>query len=172
MNFSTPGSPVLHYLSEFAQSRPLSQWCHPTHLILCYPLLLLPSIFPSIRVFSSESALRIRRPKYWSFSFTSVLPMNIQDWFSLGWTGWISFQSKGLSRVFSNITVQKHQFFSAQPSLWSSSHFHTCLIQFLNFAHLESLKTPILHPVPQINYKIMSEGVGTGNHFFKLSRWS
>ena len=80
------------------------------HLILCRPLLLPPSIFPSIRVFSNESALRIR----WS---TSVLPMNTQDWSLLGWTGWISLQAKGLSRVFSNTTVQKHQFFCAQLSL-------------------------------------------------------
>ena len=60
---------------------------------------------------------------------TSVLPMNIQDWFPLGWTGWISLQSKGLSRVFSNPTVQKHQFFSAQLSLWSSSYIHTWLLE-------------------------------------------
>ena len=75
------------------------------HLILCRPLLLLPLIFPSIRVFSSESALCIRWPKYWSFSFNIVLPMNTQDWSPLGWTGWISLQSKRLSRVFSNTTV-------------------------------------------------------------------
>ena len=95
------------------------------HLILCHPFLLLPSIFPSIRTFSNELALRIRWPKYWSFSFSIVLPRHIQDWFLLGWTGWISLQSKGLSRVFSNITVQKYQFFSTQPSLWSNSHIHT-----------------------------------------------
>ena len=95
------------------------------HLILCHPFLLLPSIFPSIRTFSNELALRIRWPKYWSFSFSIVLPRHIQDWFPLGWTGWISLQSKGLSRVFSNITVQKYQFFSTQPSLWSNSHIHT-----------------------------------------------
>ena len=74
------------------------------HLILCCPLLLPPSIFPSITVFSDESVL-IRWPKDCSFSFKSVLPMNIQDWFPLGWTGWISLQSKGLSRVFSNTAV-------------------------------------------------------------------
>ena len=92
----------------------------PNHLILCHPLLLLPSIFPSIRVFSNESDLRIRWPKYWSCigveASTSVLPMNTQDWSPLGWTGWISLQSKGLSRVFSNTTLQKHQFFSTQLS--------------------------------------------------------
>ena len=85
------------------------------HLILCCPLLLLPSIFPSIRVFSNESALCIRWPKYWSFSF-NISPYNeYQDWFPLGWTGLISLQSKGLSRVFSNTTVQKHQLFGTQP---------------------------------------------------------
>ena len=87
------------------------------HLILCRPLLLLPSIFPSIRVFSDESALLIRWPKYWSFSFNISPFMNTQDWPPLGWTGWISLQSKGLARVFSNTTVQKHQFFGAQLSL-------------------------------------------------------
>ena len=86
------------------------------HLILRCPLLLLPSIFPSIRVFSNESVFPIRQPKYWSFSF-SINPSNAtQDWFPLGWTGWISLQSKGLSTVFSNTTVQKHQFFSSQLS--------------------------------------------------------
>ena len=82
------------------------------HLILGHPLLLLPSILPGIRVFYSESVLPIRWPKDWTSA--SVLPMNIQDWFPLGWTHWISLQSKGLSRVSSNTTVQKHQFFSAQ----------------------------------------------------------
>ena len=86
------------------------------HLILCRPLLLPPSIFPSIRVFSDESVLHIRLPKYWSFSF-NILLVNIQDGFPLGWTGWISLQSKGLSRVFSNTMVQKHQFFGTQLSL-------------------------------------------------------
>ena len=84
------------------------------HLILCRPLLFLPSIFPSIRVFSNESALHIRWPKYWSFSFNISLPMNTWDWSPLGWIGWIPLQSKGLSRVFSNTTVQKHQFFVTQ----------------------------------------------------------
>ena len=84
------------------------------HLILCHPLLLLPSIFPSIRVFSNESALHIRWQSIGASASTSVLPMNTQDQFSSGWTGWISLQSKGLSRVFSNTTVQQHQFFSTQ----------------------------------------------------------
>ena len=87
------------------------------HLILCCPLLLPLSILPSIRVFFNESVLHVRWVKYWSLSLTSVFPMNIQDWFPLGITGWISLQSKGLSRVFSNTTVQKHQFFGIQRSL-------------------------------------------------------
>ena len=99
------------------------------HLILCHPLLLLPSIFPSIRVFFSESVLHIRWSSIGVSVSASILPMNIQDWFPLGWTGWISFQSKGLSRVFSKTTVQKHQFFSAEVSLWSSSHTHTRLLE-------------------------------------------
>ena len=99
------------------------------HLILCHPLHLLPSVFPSIRVFYSEVALHIRWPKFWSFSFSIILSMNIQGWFPLRLTGWISLQSKGLSRVFSNTTVQKHQFFNAQLSLWSYSHIHTWLLE-------------------------------------------
>ena len=87
------------------------------HLILCSPLLLLPSIFPSIGVFSNEWVLGIRWPNIGVSAWASVLPMNIQDWFLLGWTGWISLQSKGLSRVFSNTTVKKHQFFSTRLSL-------------------------------------------------------
>ena len=87
------------------------------HLILCHPLLLPPSIFPSIRVFSNESTLSMRWPKFQSSASTSVPPMNTQDHSPLGWTGWISLQSKGLSRVFSKTTVQKHQFFGAQLSL-------------------------------------------------------
>ena len=87
------------------------------HLILCRPFLLLPSSFPGIKIFSDESALHIRWPKYWSFSF-NISPTNEHP-------GQISLQSKGLSRVFSNTTIQKHQFFGAQLSLQSNSHIHT-----------------------------------------------
>ena len=105
------------------------------HLILCHPLLLPPSIFTCIRVFSngwkwvfSSGSFPASGPFHQGLfasagqsirvsASTSVLPMNIQDWFPLGWTGWISLQSKGLSRVFSNTTVQKHQLFGAQLSL-------------------------------------------------------
>ena len=90
------------------------------HLILCCSLISLPSIFPSIGIFSKESALLIRCTGV--SASASVLPMNTQDWCPLGWTGWIFLQSKRLSRVFSNTTVQKHQFFDVQLSLQSNSH--------------------------------------------------
>ena len=93
------------------------------HLILCQPLLLLPSIFLSIRAFSNEPALPIRWPEYWRFSFSNILPMNIQGCFPLGWTGLVSLQSKGVSRVFSSSTIQKHQFFSTKPFLISNFIF-------------------------------------------------
>ena len=92
-----------------------------SHLILCRPLLLLPPIPPSITVFSNESILHMRWPKYWSFSF-NISPSNEHP---SGWTGWISLQSKRLSRVFSNTTVKKLQFFGSQLSSQSKSHIHT-----------------------------------------------
>ena len=94
------------------------------HLILCCPLVLLLPIPPSTRVFSKESALCSRWPKYWSFSF-NISPSNEYSGLIFGCTDWISLQSKGLSRVFSNTTVQKHQFFGAQLSSKSNSHIHT-----------------------------------------------
>ena len=99
------------------------------HLILCRPLLLLPSIFSSIRVFSNESAFCIRWPSIGVSASASVLPMNIQGWFPLGLTDWISLLSKGLSRVFSSTTVWKHQFLCTQSSLWSNSHICTWLLE-------------------------------------------
>jgi len=100
-----------------------------SHLILCRPLLLLPSIPPSIRVFSNESTLCMRWPKYWSFSFSIISSKEHPGLISLEWTGWISLESKGLSRVFSNTTVQKHQFFGPQLSSQSNSHIHTWLLE-------------------------------------------
>ena len=94
------------------------------HLLLCYSLLLLPSIFPSIKVFSSESVHHISWPKCWSFSF-SISPSNEYSGltsFKIDWL--ILLAAQGLSTVFSNTTVQKHQFFSIQPSLGSNSHIH------------------------------------------------
>ena len=116
-SLSKPNSRSLLKLTSIESVMPSS------HLILCHPLLLLPPIPSRIRVFSNESTLRMRWPKYWSFSF-SISPSNEhQDWSPLGWTGWI-LQSKGLSRVFSNMTVQKHQFFCTQLSSQSNSHIH------------------------------------------------
>ena len=124
MNCSMPGLPVYHQLPESTETHVNWVGDASNHLILCCPLLM-PSIFPSIRFFSNESALHIRWPKYWSFSF-SISPFNEHaGLISLRWTGWISMQSKGLSRVFSNTTVQKHQFFGAQLSSQSNSHIHT-----------------------------------------------
>ena len=128
MDCSMPGFPV-HQQPLMLKLCPLSRWCHSTISSSCQPLLLLPSIFPGIRVFSSDSVLHIRWPQYWGFRFSSVLPMNIQDWFPLGLTGLISLLSKGFSRVFSTTTVQKHQFFGTQLSLWSNSHIHIWLLE-------------------------------------------
>ena len=99
------------------------------YLILCHPLLLQPSIFSSIRSFQMSQLFASGSQSIRVSASTSVLPMNTQDWSPLGWTGWISLLSKGLSRVFSNTTVQKHQRFGTQFSLQSSSHIHTWLLE-------------------------------------------
>ena len=109
----------------YLNSCPLSRWCHPT--ISCSVILFSSCLqsspasgsFPMSQFFASGGQ------SIGVSASASVLPINIQDWFPLGWTGWISLQSKGLSRVFSNTTVQKHQFFNAQLSLQSNSHIHT-----------------------------------------------
>ena len=95
------------------------------HLILCCPLLLPSSIFPASGSFKMSQFFTSGGQSIGVSASASVLPMNNQDWFPLGWTDLISLQSKGLSRVFSNTTVQKHQFFGAQLSLYSNSHLHT-----------------------------------------------
>ena len=124
MNRSTPGLPVHHQLPSLPKPMSIESVMPSNHLILCFPLLLPPSTFPSIRVFSSESVFHISWPKYWSFSF-NISPSNeYSGLIPLGWTGWTSLQSKGLSRVFSNTTVQKHQFLGPHLSLQSNSHIH------------------------------------------------
>ena len=107
MDFSTPGLPVHHQLPEFIQTH--------VHWVFCHPLLLLPSIFLSIRVFSNESVLHIMWPKYWS-TFNNSPSKNTQDWFPLGWTTWISLLSKGFSSL-----LQHHS--SKASSLWHSAFF-------------------------------------------------
>ena len=104
---------------------PIKSVMPSNHLILCHSHLLLPSIFPNIRVFSKESVLRIWGPKNWSFSFSISPSKEYSGLISFRSTDSISLQPKGISRVFSNATVQKHQFFDAQLSLWSNSHIHT-----------------------------------------------
>ena len=146
--FATPWTAALQASLSITNSRsppkPMSiELVMPSnHLILCHPLLLLLSIFPSIRGFSNESALHIRWPKYWSFRFNISPPSEHP--------GLISLQSKGLSRVFSNTTVQKHQFFCAQLSSQSNSHIHTWPLEnhSLDWMHLSEL-TVVLNPLVQ-----------------------
>jgi len=107
-----------------SNSCPLSQRCHPTISSSVVPFSCLQS-FPASGSFLMSQFFASGDPSIGVSASASVLPMNIQNWFYLGWTGWISLQSKGLSRVFSNTTVQKHQFFGTQLSLWSNSHIHT-----------------------------------------------
>ena len=107
----------------YSNSGPLSWWCHLTISSSIVPFLSCHQSFPASGSFPSGSqSIRVS-------ASASLLAMNIQDWFPLGLTGWISLQSKGLSRVFSNTTVQKHQFFGTQLYLWSSSHIHTWLLE-------------------------------------------
>ena len=100
-----------------------------SHLILCRSLLLLPPIPPSIRVFSMNQLFAWGGQSTGVSALASVLPKNTQDWSPSEWSGWISLQSKGLSRVFSNTTIQKHQFFGTQLSSQSNSHIHTWLLE-------------------------------------------
>ena len=95
---------------------PSSQWCHPTISSSVVPLSSYPQFFPASGSFPMSQFFLSGGQSFGVSASTSALPMNTQDWSPLGWTGWISLQSKGLSRVFSNTTVQKHQFFSAQIS--------------------------------------------------------
>ena len=122
MDCSTSGLPVHHQLPEFTQLMSMESAMPSNHLILCRPLLLLPLVFPSIRVFSGESLLRIRWPKYWSFNF-SISPSNEHSRLISfrKWTGWISLQSKGLSSLFqyhsSKASILRcSAFFIVQPS--------------------------------------------------------
>ena len=108
-----------------SNSCPLSQWCHPTISSSVFPFSSHLQYFPALGFFPVSQFFASGAQSFGVSASTSVLPVNIQDWLSLGWTGWISLQSKGFSTVFTNITVQKYQFFSVQLSLWSNSHIHT-----------------------------------------------
>ena len=109
----------------YSNSCALSQWCHPTSSSSVTPFSSRLQSFPAPESFLMSQFFEWGGQSIGASASTSVLPMNLQDWFPLGWTGWISLQSKGLSRVFSNTTVQKHQFFGTQLSLWSNSSIHT-----------------------------------------------
>ena len=106
-------------------SCPLSHWCHSTISSSVVPFSSFPQSFPVSGSFQMSQLFASGGQNIGVSASASVLPMNIQDWFPLRWTCWISLQSKGLSRVFSNTTVQKHQFFGAQLSIRSNSHIHT-----------------------------------------------
>ena len=135
MDCSTPGFPVLHYLLELLKLMSIESVVPSNHLTLCHPLLLLLSVFPSIRDFSNEFALRIRWPKYWSFGFSINPEYSGLISFQVDWFYFLVVQ--GTLRVFSSSIVQKHQFFSTQPSLWSNSHIHPWLLENHSFDHMD-----------------------------------
>ena len=116
-----------------SNSCPLSQWCHPTIPSFVIPFSSRLQSFPTSGFLPMSQFLASGGQSIGVSASTSVLPMNTQDWSPLGWTGWISLQSKGLSRVFSNTTVQKHQFFGAKPSSQSNSKgiYFTSSIKFV-----------------------------------------
>ena len=105
---------------------PSSRWCHPAISSSVVPFSSCSQSLPASGSFPVSQLFTWGGTKYWSFSFSISLPKNTQDWSPLAWTGWISLQSKELSRVFSNTTVRKHQFFGTQLSSQSNSHIHTC----------------------------------------------
>ena len=112
-------------LGVYPNSRPLSWWCHPTISSSFVPFFSRLQSFPALGSFHMSQLFVSGGQSIGVSALASVLPLNIQDWFVLGWTGWISLQSKGLSRVFFKTTVQKHQFCGAQPSSQFNSHIHT-----------------------------------------------
>ena len=113
----------------YPNSCPFNRWCHLTISSSVIPFSSCLQFFPTLGSFQMSQIFSSGGQNIGASASTSVLPMNIQGWFPLGWTGLISLQSKGLSRVFSNTTVREYQFFGAQPSLWSNSHIHTWLLQ-------------------------------------------
>ena len=115
--------------SACSNSCPLSQWCHPIISSSVIPFSSHLQSFPASGSFPVSQFFTSRGQRIGASASASVLPVNIQDWFPLGWTGLISLQSKGLWRLFSNTTIPKHQFFGTQLSLWSNSHTHTWLLE-------------------------------------------
>ena len=126
MDYSMPDFPALHHLPEFTQTHVhrVRDAIQPSHPLLS-PFSSCPQSLPASESFPMSQLFTSGGQSIGISASTSVLPLNTQDWSPLGWTGWISLQSKGLSRVFSNTTVQKHQFFGAQLSSQSNSNIHT-----------------------------------------------
>ena len=125
MNCSMPGLPVHHQLPEFTQTHILSQWCHPAISSSVIPFSSGPQSLPASESFPMSQCFAWGGQSTGVSALASFLPKKSQGWSPSEWTGWISLQSKGLSRVFSNTTLQKYQFFSTQPSSQSNSHIHT-----------------------------------------------
>ena len=133
LNHSKPGLPVYHQLPEFTETQVHRiQWCHPTISSSVIPFFSCLQTFPTFNLSQHQgkicwgvSSLSSGDQSIGVSPLASVLPKNTQDWSPLEWTGWISLQSKGLSRVFSNTTVQKHKFFGTQSSSQSNFHIHT-----------------------------------------------
>ena len=130
MDYSTPGFPVHHQLPEFAQTHVhWVKWCHPTISSSVTPFSSCPQSFPASGSFPMSQLFALDGQRFGASASPSVLLMNTPLGFPSGLTGFISLQSKGLSRVFSSTTIWKHQFFSPQPSLWSNSHICTWLLE-------------------------------------------
>ena len=125
MNRSTPGFPVHHQLPDITKLISIESVCHPAISSSVVPFSSCPQSLPASESFPMTQLFAWGGQSIGVSAWASVLPINTQDWSPLGWTGWISLQSKWPSRVFSNTTVQKHQFFGAQPSSKSNSHIHT-----------------------------------------------
>ena len=136
MDCSTPGFPSFTITRSLLRLMSIESGMPSNHLILCCPLLLLPSIFSSIRVLSNELALRIRWPKYWNFSF-SIRPSSEYSGLISVKVNWFALLAIQVTLKSSSITIQKHQFFGAQPSLWSNSHLCTWLLENHSFDYMD-----------------------------------
>ena len=181
MDCSMPGFPVHHQLLELAQTHRIGDAIQPFHplsspspaaftlslhdalpispsnrLILCRSLLSCPQSFPASRSFPMSRLFTSGGQCIGASA--SALPMNIQDWFPLGLTGLISLLSKGLSRVFSNTTVQKHQFFSTQPSLWSNSHICTWLHSLARWTFVGKVMSLLFNTLSRFVIAFLSRG--------------